>query len=97
MQQSTRLNLFYKSLADKEWDDDTVNQAFRDAAAGSYSIWRSNDFGEYELWEFGFNFAKKLKKTDNVCYFELDGEDEVLIFKYRKIEDVICKIKKLLK
>lgn len=110
MKQSTRLNQFYNKLLD-EYNNGTrkhpvqstispyeaVIEAFRDAANSSYSIWKSAELGEYELWEMGFDFARKLKKTDKVCYFELEDQDEILIFKYRKIEDVICKIKKLLK
>lgn len=95
MQQSTKLNQFYDKLLGTK-KHEAVDDAFREVADESYSIWKSCDLGEHELWELGFNFAKKLKKGDKVCYFELDGEDEILIFKYRKIEDVVCKIKKLL-
>jgi hypothetical protein len=93
MRESQTLNNFYQSLSDKKWDDTTVYEAFKIHCAWSYDDSYDNKGNFYHFNE-GFDFAKTLKEGEKACY--LVCVETIYLFKYRKIRDLICKIKRTL-
>jgi hypothetical protein len=94
MKESQQLNNFYQSLSDKKWDDATVYDALEAVCELSYSKYTDKGKGDFYQFNEGYEFAKTLKKGEKACY--LDLEEVIYIFKYRKIQEVVCKIRKSL-